>query len=168
MKMKKIALFLFMTGLISITLCFSSAEASRQQKIKDDPIPVWDAAAEKAATDILEKNCVEKLNWDDKGIKLTLLYGDGSWYKVIGLDEQDVLKCVSKVQYYTGAELHIVGSPSTDTWLLVPQKPGDVRIFFDRMFLSREKPLRRVILHVHVDEDLHYTVGLEAPAEGGI
>ena len=72
------------------------------------------------------------------------------------------------LRFYAGEELQLVGAASADTWLLVPQKPGDVRIFFDRMFLSREKPLRRVILHVHVDEDLHYTVGLEAPAEGGI
>ncbi len=170
--MKKINLLLWAIGIMTSVLLASSSEVfaytdlksmmAEEQAFVNKLMANWDP---KAADDIMNKNCVEKLSWDEQGIKLTLLSICGNWYKVVGLDEQDTLKCVSKTRYYTGGDLHIVGSPSTDTWLLVPQKPGDVRIFFYYMVLEKEKPRRSVILHVHVDENLHYIVGLEAPAE---
>ena len=170
--MKKINLLLSAIGIMTSVLLASSSEVfaytdlksmmAEEQAFVNELMANWDP---KAADDIMNKNCVEKLSWDEQGIKLTLLSICGNRYKVVGLDEQDTLKCVSKTRYYTGGDLHIVGSPSTDTWLLVPQKPGDVRIFFYYMVLEKEKPRRSVILHVHVDENLHYIVGLEAPAE---
>ena len=169
--MKKVNLIFGAIGIMTSILLASSSEVfaytdlksmmAEEQAFVNELMANWDP---KAADDIMNKNCVEKLSWDEQGIKLTLLSICGNRYKVVGLDEQDTLKCVSKTQYYTGEDLHIVGSPTTDTWLLVPQKPGDVRIFFNYMFLEKEKPRRSVILHVHVDENLHYTVALEAPA----
>ena len=165
--MKKLVAILLGIGILAEIWGVAPAEAAGCQ-------PPASGETETVAEE-MARACAESFTWDANGIKLTLRQMGGSMdYEVQGLDQQDVLKCVSRDEYYTGDRpvrpgtigVNITGAPTMITWLLVPQKAGEVTLSFVQPSYNRKEPPRcRVKLHVRVDEKLCYTAALETVSE---
>ena len=133
------------------------------------PLVVQDkTAADGAASEPNQEDLTEGLQWDFRGVRLTLLENPstGYVYEVHGLEGQEVLQCALDQSIYTGAK-DCVGAPYARTWFFLLEKEGDAEIIFDdcRPF-QENSSIRKVILKVHNDEKFGSSVYLNQITEG--
>ena len=132
------------------------------------PLVVQDkTAADGAASEPNQEDLTEGLQWDFRGVRLTLLENPstGYVYEVHGLEGQEVLQCALDQSIYTGAK-DCVGAPYARTWFFLLEKEGDAEIIFDdcRPF-QENSSIRKVILKVHNDAKAGVSVYLNPISE---
>lgn len=131
------------------------------------PVVQDKTAVDVSAAEPNKEDITEGLQWDFRGIRLTLLENPstGYGYEVHGLAGQDVLQCALDQSIYTGAK-DCVGAPYARTWFFLFQKDGEAELVFDycRPF-QENSSIHKVILKVHNDAKAGVSVYLNPISE---